>query len=55
MPRNKRNMPKVRRSVTISEETFNWIKEQIRQKKFKDVSHALDYAVYQLIKKEKDS
>lgn len=34
------NMPKVRRSVTISEETIAWFKEQIKKKRFKDVSHA---------------
>jgi Arc/MetJ-type ribon-helix-helix transcriptional regulator len=46
-------MPKVRRSVTISEETMAWIKEQIKKKRFKDVSHALDYAVYQLMQEDK--
>jgi Arc/MetJ-type ribon-helix-helix transcriptional regulator len=29
------------------------IKEQIEKKRFKDVSHALEYAIYQLMK-EKD-
>jgi len=46
-------MPKVRRSVTLSEESMKWIKEQIEKRRFKDVSHALEYSIYQLMK-EKD-
>jgi Arc/MetJ-type ribon-helix-helix transcriptional regulator len=47
-------MPKVRRSVTLSEETMAWIKDQIKKKRFKDVSHALEYAIYQLMQEDKD-
>jgi Arc/MetJ-type ribon-helix-helix transcriptional regulator len=46
-------MSKVRRSVTLSEETMKWINEQIQKRRFKDVSQALEYAIYQLMK-EKD-
>ena len=53
MNANFESMPKVRRSVTLSEETMAWIKEQIKKKRFKDVSHALEYEIYQLMK-EKD-
>jgi Arc/MetJ-type ribon-helix-helix transcriptional regulator len=48
-------MPKVRRSVTLSEETMAWINEQIKKKWFKDVSHALEYAIYQLMQKDKEN
>jgi Arc/MetJ-type ribon-helix-helix transcriptional regulator len=30
-----------------------WIKEQIKEKRFKDVSHALDYAIYRLMEEGK--
>jgi Arc/MetJ-type ribon-helix-helix transcriptional regulator len=46
-------MPKVRRSVTLSEETMTWITEQIKRKRFKDVSHALEYAIYRLIEEDR--
>ena len=53
MKANFESMPKVRRPVTLSEEAMAWIKEQIKKKRFKDVSHALEYEIYQLMK-EKD-
>jgi hypothetical protein len=34
----------------ISEESMKWINEQIKAKRFKDVSHAIEYAIYQLMK-----
>lgn len=46
-------MAKVRRSISIDKETLEWINEQIRVKRFKDVSHAIEYAVFQL--REKDT
>ena len=49
-------MPKVRRSVTISEDLMKWIAEEIDRKRFKDVSHAIEYALFKLkeeTKKEK--
>ena len=42
-------MQKVRRSVTLSEETMAWINGQIKKKRFKDVSDALEYAIHQLM------
>lgn len=45
-------MPKIRRSVTISKELMMWINEQIEERRFKDVSHAIEYALYQLKKEE---
>jgi hypothetical protein len=33
-------MSKVKKSVTLSEETMAWIKKQIKKKRFKDMSHA---------------
>ena len=43
---DKETMPKVRRSVTISKELLTWINEQIEQRRFKDVSHAIEYSLY---------
>jgi Arc/MetJ-type ribon-helix-helix transcriptional regulator len=58
MTANNEVMPKIRRSVTISKELMEWIQEEIKRKRFKDVSHAIEYALYQLMeesKKEKGS
>ena len=41
-------MPKIRRSVTISEDLMTWINEQIERKRFKDVSHAIEYGLFRL-------
>lgn len=45
---NNEAMPKVRRSVTISEDLMKWIAEEINRKRFKDVSHAIEYALFKL-------
>ena len=42
-------MQKVRRSVIISEGTMAWINGQIKKKRFKGVSDALEYAIHQLM------
>lgn len=39
-------MPKIRRSITISKDLFDWIKQQIEARRFKDVSHAIEYSLY---------
>ena len=46
-------MSKVRRSVTLSKELLEWINDQIQEKRFNNVSHALEYAIYELMKREK--
>ena len=46
-------MPKVRRSVSLNKELMDWINEQIERKRFKDVSHGLEYAVYRLMEEHR--
>lgn len=48
-----KDMSKVRRSVTLSKETLEWIEQQIKRKRFSNVSHALEYTVFELMEKEK--
>jgi Arc/MetJ-type ribon-helix-helix transcriptional regulator len=45
-------MSKIRRSITIDKELMDWIKQQIACKRFKDVSHAFEYAMYHLKEEE---
>jgi len=48
MKSNQAGMKKPRRSVTLSKETVDWINQQIEQRRFKDFSHAVEYAVWHL-------
>jgi len=48
MTNNSEAMPKIRRSVTISEDLMKWITHEIDRKRFKDVSHAIEYALFRL-------
>jgi len=48
MTQNNEIMPKARRSVSISKDLMEWINKQIQHKRFKDVSHAIEYALYRL-------
>ncbi len=47
-------MQKIRRSITIDKELMDWINEQIKCKRFKDVSHAIEYSVYKLKKEDQN-
>ena len=46
-------MPKIRRSVSISKELMEWVSQEIKRKRFKDVSHAIEYALYQVMEESK--
>jgi len=46
-------MPKIRRSITIDKDLMDYINQQIAIKRFKDVSHAFEYATYKLRETEK--
>ena len=48
MNNNNEVMPKTRRSVTISKDLMEWISKEIERKRFKDVSHAIEYALFKL-------
>ena len=43
---------KIRRSVSLSREVLDWIDKQIKERRFNNVSHALEYAIYHLMKEE---
>lgn len=53
MNMTEQDMPKVRMNVTIREDLVKWIDEQIEKLRFANRSHALEYAVLQLMEKEK--
>ena len=45
---------KIRRSVSLSREVLDWIEGQIKRRRFSNVSHALEYAIFHLIEEEKE-
>jgi Arc/MetJ-type ribon-helix-helix transcriptional regulator len=45
---NQATMKKPRRSVTLSKDIVDWVKEEIEARRFKDFSHAVEYALYHL-------
>jgi Arc/MetJ-type ribon-helix-helix transcriptional regulator len=51
---NKETMTKVRRSISISKDLMTWVNEQIEKRRFKDVSHAIEYALYHLKEEESE-
>ena len=46
-------MGKRKTSVSLDEELIKWVEQKIAEKKFASVSHAVEYALEQLRKKEK--
>jgi Arc/MetJ-type ribon-helix-helix transcriptional regulator len=45
---NQATMKKPRRSVTLSKDIVEWVKNEIEARRFKDFSHAVEYALYHL-------
>ena len=46
-------MAKVRLQVTVREDIVKWIDEQVKNLRFATRSHAIEYAVLQLMEKKK--
>lgn len=40
-------------SITLDEEVLDWIRKRIETRRFRSVSHAIEYAIFQLMEKEK--
>lgn len=46
-------MPRVRVFATIREDVVEWIKKQVESSRFRNRSHAIEYALLKLIESEK--
>jgi len=42
----------VHRSVSIDKELVRWVEFQLKTKRFANFSHAVDFAIYQMMQKE---
>lgn len=45
---------KKKTSVTLDNSVLEWIEKEIRSKRFRSVSHAVEFALYKLIQQEKE-
>ncbi|MCJ7560473.1 ribbon-helix-helix domain-containing protein [Candidatus Bathyarchaeota archaeon] len=46
-------MPRVRVFATVREDVVKWVDEQVEKARFRNRSHAIEYALIQLMEKEK--
>jgi len=51
---NEAAMPRKRIFATIREDIEEWIQKEIESGRFRNRSHAIEYALLQLMKKEKE-
>jgi Arc/MetJ-type ribon-helix-helix transcriptional regulator len=54
MPSEVEVMPRVKKTVTLPKDVVEWLEKQIEERRFSNLSHGIEYAVYQLMKKEKE-
>ena len=48
-----KEMPRVRVFATVREDVVKWVDEQVEKARFRNRSHAIEYALIQLMEKEK--
>lgn len=48
-----KTMPKQKVTITVEKSLLDWIDKQVASYRFRNTSHAFEYAVAQLIEKEK--
>ena len=46
-------MPRIRVFATIREDVLNWVDEQVERARFRNRSHAIEYALIKLMETEK--
>ncbi|HLF16333.1 MAG TPA: hypothetical protein VI796_02740 [Candidatus Thermoplasmatota archaeon] len=45
-------MKRVKRTIRVAPDILDWIREQVRARRFKDETHAFEYAVAKLMEGE---
>jgi Arc/MetJ-type ribon-helix-helix transcriptional regulator len=46
---------RIKKTVTLPKDVIEWLEKQIQERRFSNISHGIEYAVYQLMKKEKET
>lgn len=44
-------MPRIKTSITLPKEVMDWVQAQIDERVYSSLSHAVEYALYQQMKK----
>jgi len=44
---------RIKKTVTLPEDVIKWLEREIEERRFSNISHGIEYAFYQLMKKEK--
>ena len=44
---------RIKKTITLSKGVVDWLEAQVEERRFANLSHGLEYAVYQLMKREK--
>jgi Arc/MetJ-type ribon-helix-helix transcriptional regulator len=44
---------RVKKTVTLPKDVIDWLEREIEERRFSNISHGIEYALYQLMKKEK--
>ena len=50
---NKNEVMRVKKTITLSKDVVDWLEKEIKERRFSSLSHGIEFAVYQLMKKEK--
>lgn len=43
---------RIKKTVTLPKDVVEWLEAQIKERRFSNVSHGIEFCVYQLIQKE---
>lgn len=44
---------RVKKTVTLPEDVIKWLEREIEERRFSNISHGIEFALYQLMKTEK--
>lgn len=53
MQSNNEDVTRKKRTVTLPDDVLEWVNKQIEVRRFSNLSHALEYCVYQQIQRKK--
>lgn len=54
MPNNNEGMPRLKKTVTLPADVVEWLEKEVEERRFANLSHGLEFAVFELMKKERE-
>ena len=45
---------RIKKTVTLPKDVIAWLEREIEERRFSNISHGIEYALYQLMKKERE-